>query len=321
MHGKYRNKDEYTLIKVQQSLLAWYKNFGRHELTWRNTDDIYHVYLSEIMLQQTQVSRVQQHFYPQFLEKFPTLESLAKANIDDVLASWSGLGYYRRARNLHHCAQLCAQKGLPEDMKELQKLPGIGRYTASAICSFALKQSVTVVDTNIARVLRRYFALLITNEKQLLEKAEIMLNTNEPKKHNLALMDLGSLICIPKNPTCKECPLKLTCKGMNEPELYTNKKKTVYENMELFLGVCIKDGKIALKKSQKNLYKGLLVLPDVEPIDEDFIGSFKHSYTKYRLLVNLYKNESYDEDNIWLSFENIHEAPISTLTKKALKLL
>lgn len=307
--------------KVHQCLLDWYENCGRHALPWRNTKDIYHIYLSEVMLQQTQVSRVEEYFYPHFLKKYPRLQDLANASLDEVLASWSGLGYYSRARNLHKSMQLCTKEGLPMDMLGLQKLPGVGRYTASAVCSFALNQNVAVVDTNIKRVIKRYFALKASNDALDLHYAEEFLNKNQPRNHNLALMDLGSLICTPKNPQCESCPLSFTCKGKNNPEAYTKKKKTVYENMDIFLGVCMRDNKIALLQSQTNLYKGLLVLPDIEPIEEDFIGSFKHSYTKYKLQVNLYRTSEYDKQSTWLSFEELADAPISSMTKKALELL
>jgi A/G-specific adenine glycosylase len=301
-------------------LLNWFQKHGRHELPWRKTTDIYHIFLSEVMLQQTQVSRVKEHFYPHFLKKYPTLQSLASATLDEILADWSGLGYYSRARNLHKAVQLCVEDGLPTSMAQLQKLPGVGRYTASAVCSFALNQHVAVIDTNITRVLKRYFAL--HEDKLVLKKAEEFLNQTSPKEHNLALMDLGSLICTPKNPTCKECPLSLTCKGKETPEFFTQKKKTQYESLELFLGVCVRDNKVALVKSQTNLYKGLLVLPSIEPDDEEnFIASFKHSYTRYRINVKLYKSDIYDEECTWLGVEDMDDAPISSLTKKALKLL
>lgn len=307
------------MATVQQSLLEWFEKHGRHELPWRQTRDIYKVYLSEVMLQQTQVSRVKEHYYPLFLEKYPSLEDLATANLDEVLSDWSGLGYYTRARNLHACAQLCAKNGLPQQMEELQKLPGLGRYTASAVCSFALEQKVAVVDTNIKRVLKRYFALL--DEKELQKRAEEFLNTSHPRAHNLALMDLGSLVCTPKNPTCKACPLMLTCKGKDDPLTYSTTKKTQYENLELFLGVCIKEDKIALVKSEEKLYKGLYILPSIEPIEERFIASFKHSYTKYRISVSLYKTTQIPEKSKWFSYENLLQAPISSMTKKALKFL
>ena len=270
------------------------------------------------MLQQTQVKRVMEEYYPQFLAKFPTLNALADASQDDVLAAWSGLGYYSRARNLHKTAQIIKTK-LPKEEKELLKLPGIGRYTASAICSFGYSQVHPVVDTNIARVLKRYFALLDAKESIVWEYASKLLNTDAPRAHNLALMDLGSIVCLPKNPNCRECPLQLTCKGKNEPELYTQSKKTIYESLELYLGVCIKDGKIALHYSTQKMYKDMLVLPSVKPLEDAYIGSFKHSYTKYRITVKLYHTEKILEEIIWVNLDEFENTPISSLTRKAQK--
>jgi A/G-specific adenine glycosylase len=311
---------ENIIKKIHKNLLLWYKKNARHELPWRQTDDMYHIYLSEVMLQQTQTSRVKEHFYPYFLEKYPRLEDLARASLDEVLASWSGLGYYSRARNLHKSVQLCAKNGLPHDFKELLKLPGVGKYTASAVCSFALHQDIAVVDTNIARVLKRYFALEHASDTQVWQKADEFLNHKNPTEHNLALMDLGSLICTP-NPTCKECPLELTCKGKENPLEYAKTKKTVYESLELSLGVCLQEKKLALIKSEKKLYKGLLVLPSCEPDEEKFIGNFKHSYTKYRINVSLYKVEKVSEKALWYSYEELLQAPISSMTKKALEFI
>ena len=178
----------------QNKLQEWYVNHGRHDLPWRNTDNMYHIYLSEIMLQQTQVSRVLEEYYPQFLEKYPTLMSLASAPQEDVLSAWSGLGYYSRARNLHKTAIACPES-LPKTQEELMKLPGIGRYTASAICSFGHEQNIPVVDTNIARVIKRFFSLLEPKEVTLWSHAKEFVNNNESRHHNLALMDLGSLVC------------------------------------------------------------------------------------------------------------------------------
>ncbi len=303
--------------KAQTTLLSWYEDHGRHELPWRNTKDIYCVYLSEIMLQQTQVNRVRDQYYPQFLEKFPTLQALGNAPLDDVLAAWSGLGYYSRARNLHKTAQFCSD-GLPQTKQELLKLPGIGSYTASAVCSFGYHQAEPVVDTNIARVIKRFFALSNAVPKELELNAVKLLNTTNPRSHNLALMDLGAMLCLPKNPKCTLCPLQTQCQGKNEPEIYTQKKKTVYENMELFYGILKKENKIALIQAQGNMYKNMLTLPSIDPIEEDFLASFKHSYTKYRLTVKLYKLQESDKEFIWLDLDDIDKAPLSSLTKKAL---
>jgi len=301
-----------------KKLLDWYEKYGRHELPWRNTDDIYRIYLSEIMLQQTQVNRVRDEYYPQFLELFPTLKALSEAPLESVLGAWSGLGYYSRARNLHKTAQICKDR-LPKEYKELLKLPGIGSYTASAICSFGYHQNITVIDTNIKRVLKRYFALLNPSDSTLDEKAAQILNTKEPRAHNLALMDLGSLVCLPKNPKCNECPLEKDCQGKNEPELYTQTKKKEYIAMELFYGICVRENKIALTQATGNMYKGMLELPTVEPIEENFLRSFKHSYTKYRLTVKLYELEEITEEVVWIVLEDLESAPISSLVKKALQ--
>ena len=304
--------------KSQDQLLKWYESYGRHELPWRNTDDIYHIYLSEIMLQQTQVNRVRDEYYPQFLKKFPTIEALGSSLLDDVLSAWSGLGYYSRARNLHKTA-LESPQGLPQSVSELIKLPGIGLYTASAICSFGHHQNIPVVDTNIARVIKRFFALLEPKDSVVWKYASDFVNSQDPRHHNLALMDLGSLVCLPKNPKCEECPLQKECSGKSEPELYTQTKKKVYESLELFYGIWIKENQIALQKSTGTMYKNMLVLPSVDPLEEKFLGQFKHAYTKYRLSVNLYDIEELDEDIVWVNLDKFDELPISSLTKKAKK--
>ncbi|MBN2815803.1 MAG: A/G-specific adenine glycosylase [Campylobacterales bacterium] len=304
--------------QTHAQLLTWYEKYGRHELPWRNTKNIYHIYLSEIMLQQTQVERVQKEYYPNFLEKFPDLKTLAQASEESVIAAWSGLGYYSRARNLQKTAQTVLNE-LPTTQEKLIKLPGIGRYTASAICSFGHNQNIPVVDTNIARVIKRYFALLDSKEKEVWTWAEKFVNSQMPRAHNLALMDLGSLICTPKNPNCQECPLENFCQGKNEAELYTQNKKTEYESLELFFGILIKENKIALIRSTEKMYKNMLVLPQVEPIEEVYIGSFKHAYTKYRLTVHLYEVEYLEGEFIWRDIKKLDEAAISSLTKKATK--
>lgn len=306
--------------KARKTLLEWYEDFGRHSLEWRNTEDIYHIYLSEIMLQQTQVNRVEQEYYPQFIQRFPTLETLAEAPLDEVLSCWSGLGYYSRARNLHATAKL-VKNSMPDEMKELVKLPGIGRYTASAICSFGYRQSVPVVDTNIARVLKRFYALLDVKETVVWERAESLLNSQSPREHNLALMDLGSMVCTAKNPKCSECPLAFSCQGKTEPELYTAVKKKEYKALDLFYGLLVKDGKIALQLSNGPMYKNMLELPSVEPIEENLLGVFKHSYTKYRLSVHLYRIEEIKAEMEWFDLQKIESAPISSLTKKALRFI
>ncbi len=306
--------------EVYKKLFAWYEKEGRHDLPWRKTDDLYRVYLSEVMLQQTQVERVKEEYYPKFLKRFATLASLADAKEEEVLALWSGLGYYSRARNLHKTA-LLTQGKLPSSPKELLELPGIGKYTAHAICCFGAKQAVPVVDTNIARVIKRFFALQDASPKTVWEKAEAFLYHDNPRDFNLALMDLGAIVCVPKNPKCDICPLSEACAGKDAPHLYTQTKKTRYENLELFYGVLQRKGKIALVRSKGPMYKNMLQLPDCDPIEERYIGSFKHSYTKYRLKVNLYEIDSTPYKIEWIALKDLPSAAVSSLTKKAFKVL
>ncbi len=306
--------------QLVKALRKWYEKEARHDLPWRKTHNMYHVYVSEVMLQQTQVSRVMCEYYPKFLARFPTLKSVAEAPLEEVHALWSGLGYYSRATNLHKTAKLTGGK-LPHTQKELVKLPGIGRYTASAICSFGLNQAVAVVDTNIKRVLKRFFALTEPSENEIWQKAEELLDRSHPKEYNLALMDIGSAICTPKSPQCSHCPLEVWCEGKSAPELYTTVKKSESVFMELFYGIYEQENKIAFTKSKGPMYKGLLVLPECDPIEENFIGSFRHAYTKYRLKVNLYKlEETPKETEIFLTLQDALGAHISSLTKKALNL-
>jgi A/G-specific adenine glycosylase len=212
-----------------RKLLAWYERAGR-DLPWRRTRDPYRVLVSEVMLQQTQVSRVAV-YYPQFLERFPDLASLARAPARAVREAWDGLGYYARARNLHALARQVARRGvagegvakLPEDPEELIKLPGIGRYTAGAIASFAYEKPVPAVDTNVSRVIRRVF---LGDGRQRLNrqrstrqrltwsiaKALVPKDGKRAWRFNQAIMELGAVICVARKPKCPECPVRPVCR-------------------------------------------------------------------------------------------------------------
>lgn len=315
------NHRESQVLMIQESLYEWYEKYGRHTLPWRNTDNIYHIYLSEVMLQQTQVSRVLEEYYPRFLERFPSLATLRSTPLEDVLALWSGLGYYLRARNLHRVAGLVEDR-LSDDFDTLCKLPGIGEYTASAICSFGYHQPIVVVDTNIARVLKRFFGITQSTPQILKHYGSQLLDHTDSKKHNLALMDLGSLLCTPLAPACESCPLEVWCVGKEDPLAYTKTKKILYESLELFYGVLIRDHKIALVESSGPMYKKMLLFPAIDPVESNLIATYSHSYTKYRLTVKLYTIdeeglEAYD-DIVWISLDTIEQAPIASLIKKGL---
>ncbi|MRI58990.1 MAG: A/G-specific adenine glycosylase [Epsilonproteobacteria bacterium] len=297
--------------KAHLSLLEWFAKEGRHDLPWRTTTDPYRIYLSEVMLQQTQVERVV-GYYERFLKRFPTLSSLAHADLDEVLALWSGLGYYKRARNLHATARICGLK-LPKEYHALRKLPGIGEYTASAICSFAYHQPIAVVDTNISRVLGRLFATHTPKKV-----AQEFLNTSHPKKHNLALMDLGALVCKPSDPKCDRCPLHAFCQGKEDPASYTKRSSQKRQKKELHLALWIEDGQIALRRSGQRLYQGLLSLPPADPAPNP-IASFRHSYTKYDITIYLHRQRPQSPIE-WIRLDQLHQAPINAIVRKALTL-
>jgi A/G-specific adenine glycosylase len=192
-----------------RKLLIWYKKAARN-LPWRETRNPYAVLVSEFMLQQTQVSRVLD-FYPRFLKRFPTIDSLARARPKAVREAWDGLGYYARARNLHALARELSATGyrVPDDPVELRTLPGVGPYTAGAVACFAYEKPVPAVDTNVRRVLSRAFA-----PKDVWKFAARITPQNGKRawKFNQAVMELGALVCKPRSPLCPECPVRNNCR-------------------------------------------------------------------------------------------------------------
>src|SRR5437016_3946737 len=212
-----------SIADIRRKLLAWYARAAR-DLPWRRTRDPYRVLVSEVMLQQTQVSRVEQ-YYGRFVERFPDLRALARATPRAVREAWDGLGYYARARNLHATARTIAGSGvagrgvakLPEDPDELMKLPGIGPYTAGAVASFAYEKSVPAVDTNVARVIRRvYFGERGKGkgEREIWRLAAALVPKDGKRawRFNQAMMELGALICVARKPKCGQCPVRRECK-------------------------------------------------------------------------------------------------------------
>ncbi|HEX5436956.1 MAG TPA: hypothetical protein VFW98_07350 [Gemmatimonadaceae bacterium] len=208
-----------------RKLRAWYRRHAR-DLPWRRTRDPYRVLVSELMLQQTQVSRVLTR-YGAFLDRFPTLESVAAASPKRVMEAWSGLGYYARARNLHALARTVVRGNtpatLPADPEHLQRLPGIGAYTAGAVASFAHERRAALVDTNVARVLRRVFAPHLdvrgsASSKVIWTMAAALLPRTRRATyvHNQALMELGALICTARAPRCDRCPVRSVCATVSD---------------------------------------------------------------------------------------------------------
>jgi len=269
-----------------RALTVWQPEHGRKGLPWQGTRDAYRIWVSEIMLQQTQVAAVI-GYYTRFLARFPTLESLAGASLDEVLALWSGLGYYRRARLLHACAiEVCRSYGgsFPDHPDVLRKLPGIGRSTAAAIAVFAFGRRAAILDGNVRRVLSRYFALHPTppgshNERLLWELAESLVppapslsearESPEVVTYTQALMDLGATRCLPRRPVCKACPLVTACKAYasGEPTRFPEPRTRprLPTRRWVFLLVRWRDQILLQKRPDCGVWASLWSLPELPP--------------------------------------------------------
>lgn len=220
MTDKRTNEPELEIVDLQQSLLDWYETQGR-DLPWRNQQDPYKIWVSEIMLQQTQVKTVIP-YYQRWLKQFPTLETLASADLQQVLKAWEGLGYYARGRNLHKAARYIVRHHdgvFPSQLEAVLKLPGIGRTTAGGILSAAFNQPLPILDGNVKRVLARLIALPKPPKQamsQLWEVSERLVARDRARDFNQAIMDLGATLCTPKNPACLLCPWQKHCQAYNK---------------------------------------------------------------------------------------------------------
>lgn len=309
-----------TDTKIASALLDW---FARHkrDLPWRRTYAPYHVWISEIMLQQTQMERGVEYF-KRWLERFPDVHSLADAGEDEVLKLWEGLGYYSRARNLHKAARMVRDRHhgrLPATPEELQALPGIGPYTARAIASIAFEADVCVIDANVERVMSRLFNIESPvksrqTQEEIGRHCARLLPKGNARAFNQALMEFGSLLCSPKKPSCPACPIADSCQAWAEgvqEERPTTAKPLSPIYLTMATGVLIHDGRILTQKRMPddiwaNLWEfpGGIVeegeTPQQAVIREYLeetglavnhpmpIASFKHSYTRYRVTLHAF---------------------------------
>lgn len=259
---------------LQETLLGWYEAC-RRDLPWRRTRDPYAIWVSEIMLQQTRVDTVIP-YYERFLTKFPTALALAEAPPDDVLAAWSGLGYYRRARLLLEGARVVAASGgvVPGDREGLLAVPGIGRYTAGAIASIAFGEAVGLVDGNVARVLARLFAIDDDMRKRGMRTAERVADAivarRDPGAWNQALMELGATVCTPRSPACERCPLASVCRAraegrVSELPVLSEKKAPLARRVQAIVARRASDGGILLARRRPDrTFGGLWEPPSIE---------------------------------------------------------
>jgi A/G-specific adenine glycosylase len=257
-------------------LLSWYSR-NKRDLPWREKPDPYRIWISEIMLQQTQVSTVLP-FYERFLETYPTVEVLARAEESDVLSSWSGLGYYRRARNLHKAAQVVSERfdgKFPQNYREALQLPGVGRYTAGAILSIAYGEPLPILDGNVARFLTRYLCLQdgtgTTRTATLWELLAKLVEEPSISSHiadfNQALMEIGALVCVPRHPRCDHCPLQASCTALGaglETTLPESQKQRKVQESHYTVALASQDDNFLLTQNwQETFLQGFWEFPRV----------------------------------------------------------
>jgi A/G-specific adenine glycosylase len=270
--------------RYAKSLLGWYQRHGRHALPWQIDKTTYRVWLSEIMLQQTQVTTVIP-YYLRFIEVFPDIESLADASIDEVLQHWQGLGYYARARNLHRAAQIMRddyQGQFPQELGQVMALPGIGRSTAGAILTFACGQSWPILDGNVKRVLARNFQVSgwygqSQTMKRLWQIADQLTPAQSTADYNQAMMDLGAMVCLKTRPKCEICPLDQYCMSYQQgtqasyPEKKPAKPKPQKQTLMLLHRY---QGRILLyRRPPTGIWGGLWSLPEV--VDSEGIAEWQ----------------------------------------------
>jgi A/G-specific adenine glycosylase len=346
---------------LQAALLSW---FDRHRrvLPWRarrgQRPDPYHVWLSEIMLQQTTVVTVGPYF-EKFLKKWPTVQKLAAASQDDVLTAWAGLGYYARARNLHKCAKVVAAEHngrFPDTVEALRALPGIGPYTAGAVASIAFDVPAVAVDGNVERVVSRFFAieapLPLSKETIRAKAAELAEGVVRPGDFTQAFMELGATICTPRNPKCGQCPWREDCRGRIKgiAEDLPRKMPKAAKPIRYGKVYWLTDGKgrfLIHKRGGQGLYEGMFQLPTTDWIEDRSAAdklpqpfekqvktqplkeTVRHSLTHFDLVLEIYAGALPSTGKtalkslsaaLWIYPENIGDYGLPTLMKKAIRL-
>lgn len=304
-----------SATQFPKAILHWFDQHGRKHLPWQQNKTPYRVWVSEIMLQQTQVAAAIPYF-ERFMQRFPDLPSLANASVDDVLHQWAGLGYYSRARNLHRAAQMVAQDfaGIfPDNLDDLQLLPGIGRSTAGAILSIAFQQRATILDGNVKRVLARYLGITTpidrAVENQMWETATAFTPAKRSADYTQAIMDLGATLCTRSKPECSRCPLVASCsayaEGMTELLPIRKATRTIPTRTATFLIIRAEHKILLLKRPPHGIWGGLWSLPEISGAPDkkqirsvcstqfqlevkkfDTLEPFRHTFSHYHLDIH-----------------------------------
>ena len=324
-----------------QTLLKWFETYGR-ELPWRETSDPYAIWLSEIILQQTQVKQGWD-YWQRFMRRWPTVNDLAAASEDEVLREWQGLGYYSRARNLHHAArQIVALGHFPDTLEEIKQLKGVGDYTAAAIGSIAFGLPAAVVDGNVYRVLARYFGVETAinsteGKKEFAALAQSLLPETSAGLYNQAIMDFGAIQCTPQSPKCVVCPLQESCEALRTGKVSTlpvkEKKLKIKERHLIYIYIRCQGETAIHRRGEGDIWQGLwepVLMEDGRWKMEDGLRcvakGVKHVLTHRVLTADFYLWETetrpkLPEDYIWIKEEDIDNFGIPRLIDKLLKKL
>jgi A/G-specific adenine glycosylase len=330
--------------EFRSRLLEWFENSAR-DLPWRRTRDPYAIWVSEIMLQQTRVVAVLDH-YARFLKRFPTIIALALAPEDEVLALWSGLGYYRRARMLHRAAQFVAEECqgvLPTTAAELRRLPGVGDYTSAAIASIAFGEAVAVVDGNVERVITRIAGLGPTRPGSLqptLPKikrlADKLIDTDHASDFNQAMMELGATICLPRNPLCLQCPVQQLCRTQGEHMPSPAKKMRSVQIAYALVRRELKSGGLEVLLEQRPANSGIMPgMWELPQIDADALGparevlAIRHAITQTNYYATIGEFSERELEKLsavrttrrWMPASRLTELPLTGLARKVFKRL
>jgi A/G-specific adenine glycosylase len=313
------------------SIERWFRKHQRH-LPWRANYEPYRVWVSEVMAQQTRIDVVLAYF-ERFMTRFPTIDALAAATEDDVAAAWSGLGYYRRARMLRDGAIAVRQRfagRLPRDLEQLQSIPGIGRYTAGAIASIAYDQRAPIVDGNVARVLARLFA---ADGEAWARAEELVALSKSPRDFNQGLMEIGALICTPRNPSCHRCPVRSHCAALHSgrvDEFPRPKAKSATREMTIALYVVTRRGHVMMQREKGALMRDMFHLPHgdtslltgkpLRPRKSTLIGKFRHTVTNRRITFEVYQATGDRQQATWIDPADLPNLPHPSYVRKALQL-
>jgi len=316
----------------RRALLGWYSKH-RRDLPWRRTRDPYAVLVSEFMLQQTQVATVMP-YYKKWLQRFPNFAALARASEAEVLHAWQGLGYYARARNLHATAKLVVDRHrgrFPRSIEQIVQLPGVGKYTAHAIATFAFDQSVPIVEANTSRVLSRLFDLQIpidstAGRNALWSRAARLVPKKSPALYNSALLDLGALVCVSRKPKCGICPVKKFCRAKSPESLPIKRPRPQTKQLVEEHSLVIRNDRLLLEKSN-NRWRGMWILPPLK------LDRFKRSssrcpiynsvfpFTNHRITLKVFSGPQPKIDNRkqrWFAFRKIDSIPVPSPHRRAI---